>query len=178
MGIDVDFDKICVFCNKCCIRIDKCVFIVVKIKCMNSSRINDICDKINFTIKLNTFYNTSQIFYQNNIQIYNFWQTGCLKPKNFPNTYILINLFTSPTFLSLTFGLVRQGHQRWVGSGLDDGAEADRQAPTRLQHKKLSPWEIKVIPRSNIDSHLPRDTCSLLVGRYKKDYSILISLFI
>ena len=30
-GIGVDFDKICVFCGKCCARIDKYVFIVVKI---------------------------------------------------------------------------------------------------------------------------------------------------
>jgi hypothetical protein len=25
-GIGVDFDKICVFCGKCCVRIDKCVY--------------------------------------------------------------------------------------------------------------------------------------------------------
>jgi hypothetical protein len=53
--IFVDFNKICVFCSKCCIRIDNCVFIVVKIKCVNSGR---ICDKVNFTTKLHTFYNT------------------------------------------------------------------------------------------------------------------------
>ena len=35
MGTGVDFDKICVFYGKCCVRIDKCVFIVVKIKCVN-----------------------------------------------------------------------------------------------------------------------------------------------
>ena len=46
--IGVDFDKICVFCNKCYVRIDKCVFIIVKIKYVNSGRIYDICDKINF----------------------------------------------------------------------------------------------------------------------------------
>ncbi len=45
----VNFDKICVFCDKCCVCIDKCVFIIVKIKCVNSGRICDICDKINFT---------------------------------------------------------------------------------------------------------------------------------
>ena len=48
-GIGVDFDKICVFCGKCCIRIDKCV---------NFGRICDICDKVNFTSKLHIFYNT------------------------------------------------------------------------------------------------------------------------
>jgi hypothetical protein len=37
------------FCSKYCIRIDKYVFIVVKIKCVNSDRISDICYKINFT---------------------------------------------------------------------------------------------------------------------------------
>ncbi len=45
----VDFDKIYVFCAKCCVRIDKCMFIIVKIKCVNSGRISDICDKVNFT---------------------------------------------------------------------------------------------------------------------------------
>ena len=57
-GTCVDFDKICVFCGKSCVRIDKCVFIVVKIKCVNSDKISDIYDKVNFTIKLHTFYNT------------------------------------------------------------------------------------------------------------------------
>ena len=42
----------------------KCVFIIVKIKYMNFDRINDICDKVNFIIKLPIFYNTWQIFYQ------------------------------------------------------------------------------------------------------------------
>jgi hypothetical protein len=63
--IGVDFDKICMFCGKCCILIDKCVFIVIKIKCVNSGIISDICDKVNFTTKLHIFYNTRQIFYQN-----------------------------------------------------------------------------------------------------------------
>ena len=40
-GIGINFDKICVFCGKCCVRFDKCMFIVVKIKCMNSGRISD-----------------------------------------------------------------------------------------------------------------------------------------
>jgi hypothetical protein len=71
-GIDVDFDKICVFCGKCYVRIDKCVFIVVKIKCVNLGRISDICDKVNFTTKLHTFYNTRQTFYQNTHKYYNF----------------------------------------------------------------------------------------------------------
>jgi hypothetical protein len=46
IGTGVDFDKIYVFCGKCCVHIDKCVFIVVKIKCMNSGRISDVCDKL------------------------------------------------------------------------------------------------------------------------------------
>ena len=53
----VNFDKICVFCGRCCVYIDKCVFIIVKIKCMNSGRISDICDKVNFNTKLQIFYN-------------------------------------------------------------------------------------------------------------------------
>jgi hypothetical protein len=62
-GIHVDFDKICVFCSKCWVYIDKCVFIIIKIKCVNSGKISDICDKVNFTSKLHTFYNTWQVFY-------------------------------------------------------------------------------------------------------------------
>jgi hypothetical protein len=58
LGIGVDVDKICVFCGKCCVCIDKCVFTVVKIKCVNSGRISDIFYKVNFTTKLYTFYNT------------------------------------------------------------------------------------------------------------------------
>ena len=53
------------FCDKCCVRIDKCVFIIVKIKCVNFGRICDICDKFNFTTKLHTFYNTLTDIYQN-----------------------------------------------------------------------------------------------------------------
>ena len=40
------FNKICVFCNKCYVRIDKCGFIIVKIKYLNSGRINDICNNL------------------------------------------------------------------------------------------------------------------------------------
>jgi hypothetical protein len=65
-GTFVDFDKIFVFCcDKYCIRIDKYVFIVVKIKCVNSGRICDICDIVNFITKLHTFYNTLTNIYQN-----------------------------------------------------------------------------------------------------------------
>jgi hypothetical protein len=56
----------------CFVVNDKCVFIVVKIKCVNSGIISDICDKVNFTTKLHTFYNTRQIFYQNTHKYYNF----------------------------------------------------------------------------------------------------------
>ncbi len=40
-GIRVDFYKICVFCDKCCIYNDKYLFIVIKIKCVNSDNISD-----------------------------------------------------------------------------------------------------------------------------------------
>ena len=53
-----DFDKTDVFCDKYYVCIDKYVFIVIKIKCVNSGRISDICDKVNFSTKLHTFYNT------------------------------------------------------------------------------------------------------------------------
>ena len=41
-------------------------------KMLNSGRISDICDKVNFTTKLHTFYNTWQTFYQNTHKYYNF----------------------------------------------------------------------------------------------------------
>ena len=43
------------FCGKYYVCIDKCVFIVVKIKCKNSDRINDICDKVNFVTNYTHF---------------------------------------------------------------------------------------------------------------------------
>ena len=60
--ISVNFDKICVFCDKCCVCIDKCVFIVVKIKYVNSDRISNIYDKVNFTTNY-THFITSDIYY-------------------------------------------------------------------------------------------------------------------
>ena len=77
--IGVDFDKICVFCGKCCVCIDKCVFIVVKIKCVNFGRISNICDKVNFTTNY-TYFTTPDIhfiktlttFYPNTHKYYNF----------------------------------------------------------------------------------------------------------
>ena len=40
--------KIFVFCGKCCVRSGKIMFIIVKIKCVNSNNISDIYDKLNF----------------------------------------------------------------------------------------------------------------------------------
>jgi hypothetical protein len=60
--IFVDFDKVCMFCGKCGVRINKCVFIVVKIKCVNFDK---ICDKVNFTTKLHKFYKILTNIYQN-----------------------------------------------------------------------------------------------------------------
>ena len=78
--------------EKYCGSIDKCVCIVVKIKCVNSDRISDICDKVNFTTKLYIFYNTLlqffTIFYQNTHKYYNFLHirrnVPTAEPKNFP----------------------------------------------------------------------------------------------
>jgi hypothetical protein len=50
------FDKICVFCGKFFVRSDKCVSNVVKLKCVNSGNISDICNKLNFTTNY-THYN-------------------------------------------------------------------------------------------------------------------------
>ncbi len=70
-GIGVDFDKICMFCGKCCVRIDKCVFIVIKIKCVNSDRISDICDKVNFITNY-THFTTLNIHLSKHTQILQF----------------------------------------------------------------------------------------------------------
>jgi hypothetical protein len=48
----------CVFCGKCCVYSDTCVSIVVKIKCVNSGNISDICDKLNFTTNYIHFIKT------------------------------------------------------------------------------------------------------------------------
>ena len=56
--IVIDFDKICVFCGKYCVHNDKCVFIVVKIKNVNSGIINDICEKLDFTTNYIHFIKT------------------------------------------------------------------------------------------------------------------------
>ena len=48
----VNFNKICMFCDKCRVCIDKCVFIVIKIKCVNLGRISNICDKVNFITRI------------------------------------------------------------------------------------------------------------------------------
>jgi hypothetical protein len=63
--------KICVFCDKYCVRIDKYVFIVVKIKCVNSSRISEICDKVNFITNY-THFITPDNMLSKHIQILQF----------------------------------------------------------------------------------------------------------
>ena len=68
----VDFDKIYVFCGKCCVLSDKCVSIIVKIKCVNTSNISDICDKRNFITNYTHFTTTDTHFYQNIHIYYNF----------------------------------------------------------------------------------------------------------
>ena len=60
------------FCDKCCVYIDKCVFIVVKIKYMNSDKICNICDKVNFTTNYTNFITHNIYFYQNTHKYYNF----------------------------------------------------------------------------------------------------------
>ena len=57
------------FCDKYCANSGKYVSIVVKIKCVNSGKISDICDKLNFTINYkyvtttNTYYIKKHIYY-------------------------------------------------------------------------------------------------------------------
>ena len=44
---------------------DKCVSIVVKIKCVNSGNISDICNKLNFTTNYTNFTKTDIKFIKN-----------------------------------------------------------------------------------------------------------------
>ena len=48
------------FCGKCCVHSDKCVSIVIKIKCMNSDNINDVYDKLNFNTNYIHFTTTDK----------------------------------------------------------------------------------------------------------------------
>jgi hypothetical protein len=67
------------FCGKRYVRIDKCVFIIVKIKYVNLDRISDICDKVIFITNY-THFTTPDIylikihviFYQNTYKYYDF----------------------------------------------------------------------------------------------------------
>ncbi len=61
-GILVDFDKICAFYGKWSVCSDKCVSIIVKIKCVNFGNISDSCDKLNFTISYTHFTTTNTNF--------------------------------------------------------------------------------------------------------------------
>ena len=78
------------------------MFIVVKIKCVNSDR---NCDKVNFTIKLHTFYNTlidilskqTQHFIRTHTNITNWhvWQDdSAAGSKNFPK-YDILKILTN-----------------------------------------------------------------------------------
>jgi hypothetical protein len=60
--ISVDFDKIYVYCDKYCVYSDKCIFIIIKIKYVNSDNINDIYDKLNFIINYTYFITTNTNF--------------------------------------------------------------------------------------------------------------------
>ena len=66
-----DFEQIYVFCDKCCFCIDKCVFIIVKIKCVNFGKISDICDKVNFITNY-IHYTTADNILSKHIQILQF----------------------------------------------------------------------------------------------------------
>ena len=56
------------FYGKCCVCIDIFVFIVVKIKCVNSGRISEICDKVNF-ITYYTHFTPRDIYLSKHTQI-------------------------------------------------------------------------------------------------------------
>ena len=89
-GAGVDFDKICVFCGKFCIHIDKCVFIVIKIKCWI------LIELVIFVIKLILLQTTHILqhliyIYQNTHKYYNFWHLWWDGPTTEPKNFILLN---------------------------------------------------------------------------------------
>ena len=57
------------FCGKCYVRIDKCVSIAVKIKCVNFDNISDIYDKLNFIINYTYFTTTDTYFIETHTNI-------------------------------------------------------------------------------------------------------------
>ena len=82
-GTGVSFDKMFVFCDKFCIRSDKYVSIVVKIKCVNSDNISDICNKLNFTTNYIHFTTTNTYFIRTHIKsiIFNTFN-GTIPPRH------------------------------------------------------------------------------------------------
>ena len=64
MGSVLILIKICMFCGKCCVCSDKCVSIVVKIKCVNFGNISDIYNKLSITTNYTYFTTTDTYFYQ------------------------------------------------------------------------------------------------------------------
>ena len=62
MGSVLILIKTCVFCGKYYVYSDKCVSIIVKIKCVSSGNISDSCDKLNFTTKYTQFTTTDTHF--------------------------------------------------------------------------------------------------------------------
>jgi hypothetical protein len=87
----VSFDKIFVFCGKFCVHSNKCVSIVVKIKCVNSSNISDICDKLNITTNHIHFTITKTHFIKTHTKLQFFTFLRSLsrhKPKYFRGYYI------------------------------------------------------------------------------------------
>ena len=65
------------------------MFIVVKVKCVNSGKISDICDKVNFTTN-HTHFTILNIHVSKHIQILRFLTPLTRRshniPKNFPPT--------------------------------------------------------------------------------------------
>jgi hypothetical protein len=67
----VGYDKMFVFCGKFYVCSDKRVSIVIKIKCVYSGNISDICDKLNFITNYMYFTTTNKYFIKTH-KYYNF----------------------------------------------------------------------------------------------------------
>ena len=65
----VGFDKMSVFGDNCWVSSGKYVFIIVKIKYVNSDSMSDICDKLNFTINYTQYTTTDKTFIRKHINL-------------------------------------------------------------------------------------------------------------
>jgi hypothetical protein len=78
--INVGFDQMCLFCGTFCVSSDKCMSIIVKIKCMNFDNMSNIYGKLKFNIKYIKFITTDTTFIKNYTHLIIFYTHGRTVP--------------------------------------------------------------------------------------------------